>query len=81
MDAQLLEILDLALRALFVLGLPVVIGAVIAGTLVALLQGAMSLQDTGLQYAAKILAVGLIVMLMWPTVVRYLTILFERAME
>jgi len=80
-DAQLLEIIDLCLRAVFVVGLPVVIVAAVAGTVVSLIQGAMSISDSGLQYAARVVAVGVALIVLWPTAVRYLSLILERALE
>lgn len=71
---------DLAIqgiRTLFLLGLPIVVAAAVAGTLISLLQSALSIPDPALAYAARLAAVLVTLYFLMPSLVRSLVALAE----
>lgn len=64
------QLLVEAIRALFVIGLPIIVAASIAGTVVAALQSATTLFDPALSYSIRLLAVSAIVYFMFSNFAR-----------
>ncbi len=79
MDPIIREIMTEALRVVFLLGLPVVLFGALAGTIVGALQSATSIQDTTLQYAARLIVVLLVLYFLAPAVGRYFVQLAEKS--
>ena len=59
-----------ALRALFLLAVPVVIVAAVAGTIIGALQSATTIQDSALSYAVRLGAVVALLYFMLPAINR-----------
>ncbi|MCB0333155.1 MAG: flagellar biosynthetic protein FliQ [Bdellovibrionales bacterium] len=79
MDPILRDIITEAFRVIFLLGLPVVLLAALAGSIVGALQSATSIQDTTLQYATRLIVVMLVLYFLTPAIGRYFVQLAERA--
>ena len=73
MDAGHHEIVVEAMRAIFLLGLPVVLALALVGTVSAALQTATALQDSALSYAVRVLTVIVVLYLMAPLAAQQLT--------
>ena len=66
-------------RTLFLVALPVVLSAAVAGTLISFLQAALSIQDSSAAYALRLLAVILVLYLMLPSFAQSLLMLAQLA--
>ena len=71
----------LALRALFLMGLPVVVGVALVGTVAAIFQASTATYDSALSYAARLLALVLVLYLFTPGSLQLITSLFEMAVR
>lgn len=79
MDAKLYEISVEAIRALFLIGAPILVAAVVAGLVMGAVQSATSIQDRALGYAAKLSAVVAMIYVMLPAIDRSFRSLAETA--
>jgi type III secretory pathway component EscS len=81
MEAAILERVALeSVRALFVLGLPIVAAVALGGLLVAALQGATSIRDNASAYAIRLLAFVIAFYFVFPLYSRTLTDLLRAVM-
>ena len=70
-----------AFKALFLLGVPVVIAATVAGTLVGAIQGVTGIHDAAIGYTVKLIAVAGTIYILWPGVTRAVTDLMALALR
>lgn len=75
------EILQEAVRILFVVGFPLVALTALAGTLVSALMAVTTIQEPALSYAVRLAVVALLLYYLMPYAVRSLTSLGELALR
>ncbi len=75
------EMIDSALRILYLSGGPVVLATVLAGLLVSGLQAAMGLQESSLNFAAKLAALVAVLYFILPGMVLQLRALAEMSLQ
>ena len=75
------EMIDSALRILYLSGGPVVLATVLAGLLVSGLQAAMGLQESSLTFAAKLAALVAVLYFILPGMVLQLRALAEMSLQ
>ena len=75
------EICNEALRALFIIGLPVVVISAIAGTLTAAFQSITTAHDASVGYAAKLIAILIVLYLFSGDIITAMTSLAKMAFE
>jgi type III secretory pathway component EscS len=73
------DLLVQAIRAVFVIGAPIVIAAAVAGTVASVLQSAMTLSEPAVGYAVRLVAVVAVIYLMFPTFAKLIVLLAETA--
>lgn len=78
---MLSELISQALTALFLFIVPVVVASSVVGTIVAALQGASSMYDSAVNYAARLLAVSATIYFLFPAMARSVVRLAEAALR
>lgn len=79
MNGQEYEVLIQGVRALFYIGVPVVIATSVLGTLAATFQAATTIHEATLSYAARLLALAIVLYLLFPAFARTCVNLAELA--
>lgn len=78
-DLLIYEVISQGLRVLFILGLPVVAVVSVVATIVAVFQAATTLHELTLAYAAKLVALVVVLYMLFPLYSRSLLRLAELA--
>lgn len=79
MDIEINEILLQALKALYLIGVPIVVVVFLASSLTSLLQSAMAVSESSVNYAVRLVAFVLLIYLLAPTLSQTLLSLAELA--
>ena len=80
-DAQAVDFLRELMQTAFATGLPILLTAVGVGVTISLLQSVTSLQDQSLTFVPKLIAVGFVMVVMAPYVVKKLVDFAIRMIE
>jgi type III secretory pathway component EscS len=80
-QASVSELISQALTSLFLFIIPVVVASSVTGTIVAALQGAGSMYDSAINYAARLIAVSATVYFLFPAMARSVIRLAEAALR
>ncbi len=75
------QILQEAMRVLFIVGLPLVLVTAIAGTIAAALMAATTIHEPALDYAVRLVVVVVVLFFLTPLAVRSLLSLMEFALQ
>lgn len=73
------DVLMAGIRALLYIGLPILIGITLVGTIISSLQAATTIQEPAIGYAARIVALVVLLYLLFPAFARTCTNLAELA--
>lgn len=81
MNTNLHDVLVQGLHTLYLLSAPLVLVVFVAGSLASILQSALSVQEETMNYAAKLIALVLLLYLLVPSATQQLITLTEMALQ